>query len=310
MMAAVTNIHDGDDNDDEEKKKYNDKDELPLFVCVHCGTPSSSLYRQLSASLSSIKAMNCTNPQCNQVVDPYIEREWLLVAIDCILLRPEAYRHVLFNVKEPFETVTLRRALQLTIASSILHAYLKWETFMTSSEQNNKESSRTTLFVVLLGVTSFLDFAVQWLAIYGFVSNIVIHPKTSIKTVKYLPAKLFWALILPMSFQVVSIFVLIWENSKTTRALGSLLIASWQSLAISLIVHNINNNRRSEHAFVSTASLVGFLVLILWRFGVALVLRDTEFPTPCVGYDIDLLFLFYNNHEKQMHKVMPPLCLS
>ena len=42
--------------------------------------------------------MTCS--QCHKMVDPYIEREWLLVVIDCILLREEAYRHVLYNVDE------------------------------------------------------------------------------------------------------------------------------------------------------------------------------------------------------------------
>merc|ERR1740117_2062550 len=87
------------------------------YVCVFCGTPCAALYRKLtststststtttttsrsttstsSTTISSIKAMNCDI--CQRIVDPYTEREWLLVAIDCILLRPEAYRHVLYN---------------------------------------------------------------------------------------------------------------------------------------------------------------------------------------------------------------------
>ena len=68
----------------------------PPYICVECGAPCESLYHQLSPS--SIKALTCSN--CGEIADPYIEQEWLLVVIDCILMRLEAYRHVLFNADE------------------------------------------------------------------------------------------------------------------------------------------------------------------------------------------------------------------
>ncbi len=68
------------------------------FVCVHCNTPCGSdpLYRYLTPnSTASIKLTLCRH--CGLVADPYLEREYLLVAMDWILLRPPAYRHVLYN---------------------------------------------------------------------------------------------------------------------------------------------------------------------------------------------------------------------
>ena len=275
------------------------------YICVYCGTPCSALYRQLSASLSSITEMNCT--KCNQVVDRYIEREWLLVVIDCILLRPESYRHVLFNAKEYFETVTWRRAIQLTVATSILHAYLKWETLMTTTmsmeSRRRLNEDPSALLVASLGIASFLDFVVQWMTIYGFLKMMVktntkdkisVHAKD-----QNLAAKVFWALILPTAFQVTSIFVLIWENHKTTRALGSVLIVGWQTLAISIVAHP------EKDVFVSTASMIGILALMLCRLGVSLALRGADVPTPCVGYEMDFLF-----HQDSGQTILPPLCLT
>jgi hypothetical protein len=270
------------------------------FICIHCGTPCVALYRQLSASLSSIKAMNCVNSKCRQVVDPYIEREWLLVAIDCILLRPEAYRHVLFNAKEHFETVNSRRTFQLVLASSILHAYLKFETIKTTSlrqGQGNEEGMQMpSINVWLLVLTSVLDIMVQWSAVCLFLNYNMSLSKAKRKFAAHnLATQIFWSLILPSAFQVVSIFVLIWENSKITRALGSLLIACWQGLAISLVADGaVPKSGKSSAA-------VGILAVMLCRLA-----RTQLVPQEaCVGFEVDLFF-----HQPSEHKLFLPLCLT
>lgn len=282
----------------------NDQDEGDdlAFVCVHCGTPCSTLYRQLSASLSSIKATDCSNPQCRQVVDPYIEREWLLVAIDCILLRPEAYRHVLFNAKEHFETVTLRRAFQLTVATSILHGYLKFETIKTALllHQRQQEGSDEQLHqpptnIGLLVLTSVSDLMVQWAAIYFFLKHQISQSRPKKNSHRHLPAKIFWSLILPTAFQVVSIFVLIWENSKTTRALGSLLVTCWQGLAISLVADNVVPNSGKA------AAMVGIVAVMLWRLAVNQLFHQEA----CVGFEIDFIFSRSNDNKPFL-----PVCLT
>jgi hypothetical protein len=71
----------------------NQDDTVESFRCIHCWQSTASLYRMYSPS--SIKLVQCTS--CHKDVDPYIEREWLLVVMDLILLRPSAYRHVLCN---------------------------------------------------------------------------------------------------------------------------------------------------------------------------------------------------------------------
>ena len=60
--------------------------------------PTSTLYKVYSTP-GSIQLSTCRS--CGHDVDPYIEREWLLVIMDCVLHRPEAFRHVLYN-REPF----------------------------------------------------------------------------------------------------------------------------------------------------------------------------------------------------------------
>lgn len=280
------------------------------YVCVHCGKPCAALYRKLSAS--SIKATTCTKEDCQQVVDPYIEREWLLVAIDWILLRPEAYRHVLFNAKMEFpmfESVTCSRALQLVAAFSILHAYLRFESDFRPADTTNASTTdvwmpNSTMIILILA--SISDVLIQWGTVFFYVNlakrrqvqapiNPIAADISDIATTSNVATKLFWCYLLPMSFHVTSIFVLIWENSKTTRALGSLLVAGWQSLAVSLVADQVAPTKGKP------AAVVGLAAGILWH----LLLTELLVALPCVGFEMDFFY-----HVPRDSKLLPPLCLT
>ena len=68
--------------------------ECRQYVCISCLEPTSILYRQFS-TVNTIKLHSCAS--CQADVDPYIERQLLLVVMDILLLRPPAYRHLIFN---------------------------------------------------------------------------------------------------------------------------------------------------------------------------------------------------------------------
>ena len=85
----------------------------PQLVCVECGAPCDSLYREYSqgnirltrcvsegfvANASSLDAHPwCAQKVCNRVVDKYVEMDGTLVFIDMVLQRKRVYRHLLFN---------------------------------------------------------------------------------------------------------------------------------------------------------------------------------------------------------------------
>lgn len=71
---------------------------MPYYICTNCTRPTDTLYKVYSTP-GSIQLTTCQN--CGHDVDSYIEREWLLVTMDCVLHRPEAFRHMLYN-REPF----------------------------------------------------------------------------------------------------------------------------------------------------------------------------------------------------------------
>jgi Arv1-like family len=66
------------------------------YRCIQCLQPCRYLYRRLGSSHNDdIQLSLCA--ACGEIVDAYCEREGILVALDCLLLRPMAYRHLLCN---------------------------------------------------------------------------------------------------------------------------------------------------------------------------------------------------------------------
>lgn len=64
------------------------------MICIECTEPVQSLYTQYSPS--NIRLTAC--PRCNKFADKYIEYDNVLIFVDVILLKPQAYRHLVFNV--------------------------------------------------------------------------------------------------------------------------------------------------------------------------------------------------------------------
>ena len=252
-------------NASEKEKASSCKDETLPYVCVHCGAPCTSLYRRLSVSLSSIKAINCK--RCGHVSDPYIEREWLLVTIDCILLRQEAFRHVLFNVDE-LKNISWRKSIQLLSAWAILDGYLKWVSLMNdqSTSSRSEEISQDRIFVFWLGASSFCGMIIQCFLL-NFCTKIMTQKTPSLSV-----EKIFWAFLLPSSFSVVTIIVTIWENTKVVQLLGALMISSWRAMAFYVISESVQ------------LPIVGFVAGISWQL---LVSMFSIQPSPCNGLELD-----------------------
>ncbi|KAH7414593.1 hypothetical protein KP509_14G000900 [Ceratopteris richardii] len=63
------------------------------MCCVHCGTTVNEVYVQYSPG--NIRLTKCV--ECKCVADEYVECEMMIILIDLILHKPEAYRHLFFN---------------------------------------------------------------------------------------------------------------------------------------------------------------------------------------------------------------------
>lgn len=235
------------------------------YVCVHCCTPCAALYRRLSVSLSSIKAMTCET--CGKLVDPYIEQEPLLIAIDCILSRAEAYRHVLYNTDD-LKSLPPHTIIELLIGWCVLEGYVKWQAANTEFlEASDTVEARRNLLAELapFALRALLGLLFQWCVMQAFLTNE--------QFISGIRLKLFWAVFLPCNFTAVVVFVGIWESTKTIRMLSILLIAYWQGTATWVVTKDL---------LTPTLCL---LAGILWRF-----LLPHLFPGqfPCVSDELQV----------------------
>lgn len=63
-----------------------------MLVCVHCARGIDALHTTLGSG--HVVLVRC---KCGQVADPYLEYGAVAVFLDFLLVKPRAYRHVLYN---------------------------------------------------------------------------------------------------------------------------------------------------------------------------------------------------------------------
>lgn len=206
------------------------------YRCVECCAPAPSLYKEYTKT--SIK-LTCCN-RCNKNVDPYVERDWALVVLDCILLRLPAYRHVLWNATSYaplprmessttnfLDGVNLRKIFQYSVVASILQAHLHREGLRT---EKNAGDLKEYLYCKLV-LYSISGLLVQCAVTYFFAKALSSIERA--KKMTYLPISL--GLILPLTFSLVTALVSVWENTSTVRFLGKLLETVFQFTAILVV---------------------------------------------------------------------------
>lgn len=65
------------------------------MICVECSYPHiDTLYSEFKSKY--IKLTTC--PRCGKLADKYIEFDYVIVFLDILLLRPQAYRHLAYNL--------------------------------------------------------------------------------------------------------------------------------------------------------------------------------------------------------------------
>ena len=277
------------------------EDATPVFRCVHCMAPSSSMYRFYG---SEIKLTLCA--KCGQNVDPYVERDWLLVAMDCILLREEAFRHVLCNIYSNNARTTKN-------ASSSWKNYHVWrialamQTYMLLQEEyrsranamNGGHDNSMLLFSLLSGYLSRAhddddddvitpSIASCLITVYignsAFLLGLQIGKAWLLSTSPQSPAATptaitiqrhnvihteRTAMAMPLLFHILTCLVMIWESTSMVRQLASILVLYYQYLAMTVVLQLESRNNSKSPAMAVRPSkrqcLGVFLVAILCR---------------------------------------------
>lgn len=86
-----------------------------MFVCTCCGAQTPNIYTQYSEEIINFQLCE----RCGRIVDKYVEYDFTIIAIDLLVYKIEAYRHILKNVDFP-------RIFHLLLLSCILSGFLGW----------------------------------------------------------------------------------------------------------------------------------------------------------------------------------------
>lgn len=149
-------------------------------VCVHCSAPTDALF--VSYGPTHLVCTRCE--RCEAFADPYVEYEPIIVVIDLILVKPRAYRHVLFNRNQSLQSVSdkekstthhyqrseRRRGwfvlVRHCVAMLMVDAYLRWFHLCAGQRQGKggllgHRSGLLTSFLRILASTSVLMLALH-----------------------------------------------------------------------------------------------------------------------------------------------------
>ena len=81
-----------------------------MYKCIECGVPVNQLYKEYGSG--SIRLAKCES--CEEFVDKYVEFDLILIFIDLVLLKRQAYRHMVFN-RIPFSIQGLNVSFSIGI---------------------------------------------------------------------------------------------------------------------------------------------------------------------------------------------------
>ncbi|CAN0135598.1 unnamed protein product [Ascophyllum nodosum] len=229
---------------------------VQLLVCVECGRPVPRLFREYNKG--SIRLGRCDF--CRSVADKYIECEFVLVAIDLVLHRVQAYRHLLFN-RRPFSIHSFHgRLWQLGMAMSALDAHLRHTALSSEAAEPSwnvpqpEEKDIEPLWEaggILLASMIEHAFFCGGAVLCGRIATEAFRRQRnrdlSQRSDDYSPvpgefgaspaaSKMYMALVYPMFFRLLAAFVMIWDRQVTILNTTEIFVATMQFVALSAVL--------------------------------------------------------------------------
>ncbi|KAJ5912025.1 uncharacterized protein N7473_001328 [Penicillium subrubescens] len=98
-------------------------------ICIECSYPVSHLYSAYSRAddRSQGKGVRLTQcPRCQRFADKYVEYDFVVIFIDLVLIKPQVYRHLLFNRLGRDDNRFDRSIVRLGILLLLFDVYLTW----------------------------------------------------------------------------------------------------------------------------------------------------------------------------------------
>lgn len=114
------------------------------MICINCAQPAESLY--VVYSNNHIQLTDCS--YCGKEVDKYVEIDNVILFIDLLLLKPGAYRHLVYNNLEK----TLESKESITTETGFFNNFFNWK---------NKFDSLIRLWILLFTFEVYLKWFME-----------------------------------------------------------------------------------------------------------------------------------------------------
>ncbi|EAW14012.1 sterol homeostasis protein ARV1 [Aspergillus clavatus NRRL 1] len=122
-------------------------------ICIECSYPVSHLYSTYSRAddRSLGKGVRLTQcPRCQRFADKYVEHDFVVLFIDLVLIKPQVYRHLLFNRLGGNNDQFDRSIIRLGILLLLFDVYLTWARIENSPSLAATWLARTPIIVQYL----------------------------------------------------------------------------------------------------------------------------------------------------------------
>ncbi|XP_030052300.1 protein ARV1 [Microcaecilia unicolor] len=173
------------------------------YKCVECCLETAELYRDYNHGV--LKLTICKS--CQKPVDKYIEYDPVIILINAILCKAQAYRHILFNTKINIHG-------KLCVICLLCEAYIRWLQLQGSTQNTDPEDiiryAKESDFYRMFAIAS-LEQTVFFVAIFTALSLMRLENLRT-KSDFYLLLK---ALLLSSYGKLLLIPAVIWEHDYT-----------------------------------------------------------------------------------------------
>ncbi|XP_041108514.1 protein ARV1 isoform X2 [Polyodon spathula] len=175
------------------------------YKCIECNQEANELHRDYSYGVLKITICSCQKP-----VDKYIEYDPVIILIDTLLCKAQAYRHIIFNT-------TLNIHGKLFVFCLLCEAYLRWSQLQGSRQSSDPADiiryTKEWDFYRMFGLAA-LELIMFLVGVFTFLWLI----KGYLKTIPE-PAMMLKALLLSSYGKLLVIPAVIWEHDYSPLCL-------------------------------------------------------------------------------------------
>ncbi|ELW68158.1 protein ARV1 [Tupaia chinensis] len=229
------------------------------YRCIECNQAAKELYRDYNHGVLKITICN----SCQKPVDKYIEYDPVIILINAILCKAQAYRHILFNTKINIHG-------KLCMFCLLCEAYLRWWQLQDSSQNTAPDDliryAKEWDFYWMFAIAS-LEQITYFVGIFTFLW--IERPVTA----KERPSLvlLLKALLLSSYGKLLLIPAVIWEHDYTPLCLKLIkvfvLTSNFQAVRVTLNADRKLSLLAVLSGFVLESTVVYFFQRMEWDVG-------------------------------------------